>query len=525
MRPDLTLRTLCLAALLCTAATPALAQAIATAPTQGSGVSQEQALALSARLDALERRNSELEQQVQALKAKTEAGEATARKDAAGATKVTLANGRPTFASGDGRFTASLRGVFQLDAAHYDQRAPGPLATDFRRGSLGDAGEADHARDFSDGANFRRARLGIEGKAFGDWDYGFLYDFGGSGVESAGIINQAWLQYSGLGWGRLRIGAFAPPASMDDATSTNGMPFLERAAISEVVRGMAAADGRTGAALYADGKRWSLSAAVTGNTVGQQTFDEQLGFVGRLAFTPWVGEHGLLHLAVNTSAIIHPAAAGPDVAPAGAATNVRLRERAESRVEGVRLVDTGNIDAHRAVAWGLEAAAQYRAFTVQSEYSHIGVDRRASALDNPHFSGWYVMGAWTLTGQPRRYAMSSATFDAPKVDKPFSLKTGDWGVWELAARYSDLDLNDHAGVAGSAPVASAVRGGEQQIVTLGLNWYPNAAVRFQANYQDIDVTRLSPGGTAFGAGALTPPAGAQIGQDLHIWSFRTQYAF
>jgi phosphate-selective porin OprO/OprP len=39
------------------------------------------------------------------------------------------------------------------------------------------------------------------------------------------------------------------------------------------------------------------------------------------------------------------------------------------------------------------------------------------------------------------------------------------------------------------------------------------------------VDRLSPGGTAFGAGVLTPPAGAQVGQTLNIWSLRTQYAF
>ena len=74
-------------------------------------------------------------------------------------------------------------------------------------------------------------------------------------------------------------------------------------------------------------------------------------------------------------------------------------------------------------------------------------------------------------------------------------------------------------------LANAIRGGEQKIVSLGLNWYPNANVRFLADYQHVDVDRLSPGGTAFGAGALTPPAGVQIGQTYHVWSFRTQYAF
>jgi phosphate-selective porin OprO/OprP len=510
--PHRLVRFVALPLLLCSAAPPALAQAVATASTQGSGISQEAALALAARLDALERRNTELEQQVNALKTQTKAGDDAIRKDLGG-TKVSLKDGRPAFATADGKFTAALRGVFQLDAAHYDQDRPGPLATDFRRGSLGDATEADRARDMSDGANFRRVRIGIEGKAFGDWDYSFLYDFGGSGVESAGIINQAWLQYSGLGWAKVRIGAFAPPAAMDDATSTNGSPLMERAAVTEVVRGLAAGDGRTGAGLYANGERWNASAVVTGNTVGVSTFDEQLAFVGRATFLPWKGEHGLVHVGLNTTQVIHPAAGGPNVG-GGAVTNVRLRERTESRVEGVRLVDTGNIDAHSVSSWGAEAAAQYRAFSVQGEAFRIGVDRRASALANPTFSGWYLQGAWTLTGEARRYAIASATFDAPKVEKPFSLKDRTWGVWELAARYSDLDLDDRA-----------IRGGEQQVATLGLNWYPNNAVRFQANYQHVDVDRLSPGGAAFGAGALTPPLGAQIGQTLDIWAFRTQYAF
>ncbi len=505
---------------LASAAVPAAAQPTAAPQV---AITADQAASLIARLDALERRNSELEREVQALKAQTVA-QIAPRKDAPAAT-VAIPNGRPTIASADGKFTAAFRGVFQLDGARFDQDAPGPLASDFRRGSLGDAGEADRARDLADGTNFRRARIGVEGKAFGDWDYGFLYDFAGSGVEGAGSVNQAWVQYSGLKLAKLKVGAFAPPAGIDDATSTNGSAFMERAAVAEMVRGMAGADARVGAGVLANGERWNVSAVVTGNTVGQQSFDEQLGLVARAAFVPIKTKSGLVHLGVNTSQVIHPAASGPDVGPAGAVTPVRLRERMENRVEGTRLVDTGSIDADGASAWGLEAAAQYKAFTVQSEYFHIGVERRNSAVADPEFSGWYLQGTWTLTGQPRRYAPATASFDAPKVEKPFDPKKGQWGIWEIAARYSDLDLNAMAGAPGSTPKAGAVRGGEQRIATLGLNWQPNNTVRFQFNVHDVEVDRLSPGGTAFGAGALTPPAGAQIGQSLRIWSARAQYAF
>src|SRR4030095_3208268 len=98
----------------------------------------------------------------------------------------------------------------------------------------------------------------------------------------------------------------------------------------------------------------------------------------------------------------------------------------------------------------------------------------------------------------------------------FSLKGRSWGIWELAARWSELDLDYRAGAAGTAPGASSIRGGKQEILTVGINWYPNNNVRFLADFQHVDVDRLSPGGTAFGAGALTPPAGAQSGPELHI---------
>ncbi len=511
------------AATLLAAGAPAHAESAADDAPQATAPAElvkDEGPSVADRLDALEKRNAALQAQVEQLLAAKPAAKAEPAP-----AKVTIANTRPTIASADGRFTAAFRGVFQLDAAHFDQRRPGPLATDFRRGSLGDAAEADRARDLGDGTNFRRARLGVEGKAFGDWDYGFLFDFGGSGVESAGAINQAWVQYSGFKDAKFKVGAWAPPASMDDVTSTNGSVFLERAAISEVVRGMAAADARVSAGVLASGDRWNASAVVTGATVGQQTFDEQLGFVGRLAFAPVKTDKTVVHLGVNTSQIINPPASGPDIAPAGAAANVRLRERPESRVEGTRLVDTGNIDAEGASAWGVEAAAQHGPFHVQGEYSKISVERRTGALSDPKFDGWYVQGAWTVTGQPRKYNMATAAFDPPKVVKPFNPKAGAWGVWEVAARYSDLDLNSKAGARGAAAPANGVRGGEQKIATVGVNWYPNNNVRFQANYQDVEVDRLSPGGTAFGAGALTPPAGAQVGQKLKIWTVRAQYAF
>jgi phosphate-selective porin OprO/OprP len=477
----------------------------------------------SARIAALEAQLAVLQKQVADLKAAT----ATSVKEtraAPSATTVSMPMGRPTFSTGDGAFSASIRGIYQADAALYDQRSAGPLATDFRRGSFGDATENDRARDLSDGVNVRRARFGVEGKVFGAFDYNMIYDFGGSGTEEAGKISSAWLQYNGLPF-RIRAGFYPHPTSLEDAASFTASLFPERASVAETVRGLAGGDGRATIGVFGNGERWTFSAAVTGNTVTTQTFDEQLGFVGRFSVVPLRGDGWLVHTGVNTNLVIKPAKGGPDVAAAGGAiSNVRLRDRPELRVDGTRLIDTGNIDADSVTAIGLELGAMRKNVFVQAEYFDIQVKRRNSTLHDPKFSGWYVQAGWTLTGESRRYAMAAAGFDAPRPAKSFDPRKGNWGAIELAARYSNFDLDYLAGPTGSSPVADAIRGGEQNILSLGVNWYLNPVVSLSAAYRSVDVKRLSPGGAAFVAGA-TPPAGAQVGQDLDIWSVRTQYAF
>ena len=150
----------------------------------------------------------------------------------------------------------------------------------------------------------------------------------------------------------------------------------------------------------------------------------------------------------------------------------------------------------RELMWGgrkltlaLESGLSAGPFLLEGGWFRYSMDRRAPlpGQSDPRFEGWYVQGAWTLTGEPRRYNIATATFDPPKVDKPFRLGAGGGrGVWELAARYSDLDLNYREGSRGTSPVASAVRGGEQKIVTLGVNWYPNQNVRISLMYDWIN---------------------------------------
>ena len=59
--------------------------------------------------------------------------------------KVSMAYNRPTITSADGRSSLAIRAVVQADSAHYSQDDPGPLETDFRRGSVGVLGRENAA--------------------------------------------------------------------------------------------------------------------------------------------------------------------------------------------------------------------------------------------------------------------------------------------------------------------------------------------------------------------------------------------
>ncbi|HXQ45757.1 MAG TPA: porin, partial [Caulobacteraceae bacterium] len=189
------------------------------------------------------------------------------------------------------------------------------------------------------------------------------------------------------------------------------------------------------------------------------------------------------------------------------------------RVDGTKLINTGNIDASSADTIGLEFGAQKSNVIVQGEYEDFGV-RRTDVASDPNFQGYYVEGLWTITGEPRNYNHQTAAFDAPIPVHPFSWGEGTWGAWELGLRYSDIDLNYHAGAPGKAQPATGIRGGEEENVSLDLNWYPNSLVKFMLDYEHVHIDRLSPSAAIFAT-----PVGAQIGQTYDALAVRSQFSF
>ena len=498
----------------------------------------------AARIEALERAIRQQQEQIaqqaaqiRDLKAGSAAQVAEVRRTVAEQPKIEFRNGRPTFASADGKFSVALRSTVQFDYANYLQQDGGVFADDPRRGSVGDAAESVRARDLGSGTNFRRAQFGIEGKLFGDFDYAAIYEFGGAGTEDQGRLTQGWVGYSGFKPFLIRAGALTPPSGLDDSFSSPNTLFLERATPAELARAVAGGDGRSSVGAQGYGDRWFGSLYFTGSSVATAAgFDEQTALLGRATFVPWKDADTLVHLGVNGSYVFGVQQGDPNNNPATTARQpFRFRDRPEIRVDATRLIDTGNINADHVGVVGVELAGTWKSTYVGGEYFRYSIDRSnlgAADLSSPHFQGFYVQAAQLLTGETRAYSPNTGGFAGIRPNAPFALDGSGWGAFEIAGRYSYTDLNYNEGEPDTALPTDGVRGGRQKAWTVGLNWYPTSAVRVLLDYQNISVDRLSPGGTAFTSAAsgsslaiTTPAAGTQIGQDLEVIALRTQFAF
>ncbi|SHL77517.1 phosphate-selective porin OprO and OprP [Bradyrhizobium lablabi] len=434
---------------------------------------------------------------------------------------VTMPNNRPTICTDDGQNCVAITSRVHFDGGGYDYR-PNTAATVPQR--------------LDDGVNVRRARIGVIGKFMSDWDYALIYDFGGAsdgfastasvGGTAVGFlpggalsgIENAYLSYTGFKpfGGRLAIegGVMDLPYTLDEASSSNDIPFMERAASGITATNIAAGDFRStfGARWYTD--RFWAGAYVTGPAMGAihsassinpPGTTEQYGTVARVAGQVVSGNDYSLHIGGDAQWLLQP----PHNLIAGTQT-LTLSDRPELRIDPTTLVSTGAIaGVSGAQVYSAEAAATYGPLFFQGEYFWFNVDRNAFApLPSLKFQGGYAEAAYVLTGETRRYNAGSASYGGIAPANPFSLAGGGWGAWEIAGRYSTIDLNDRLGF------ANGIAGGRQTIYTLALNWYVNRNVRFMFDYLHGNITRqISP--TNFG----------DAGAKFDAFAMRTQVAF
>ncbi|HSL81334.1 MAG TPA: porin, partial [Thermoanaerobaculia bacterium] len=301
------------------------------------------------------------------------------------------------------------------------------------------------------GFELRRARLFMSGTVYERVEFKIEYDFG-TGDAAAKDVYIALLP----DWGKVRFGHYKESFSLEELTSSKYITFLERSLPVEAF----APSRNSGVGVHgSSGKtfNWGVGAFYDADDFGESVSEDATNVTGRLGFRPIVSDDGsrILHLGVAASRQERDG-------------TLRFRTRPEAHLSP-RLVDTGSFPGDSSTLLGGEVAGVFGPFWFASEY--IQADTDAPAVGDPTFDGAYVQAGWFLTGESRNW--SGSTFGR---NRPRSNFGAGPGAWEIALRYSTIDLTD-AGVAG----------GEQSDVTAALNWYLNPVTRLMLNYVRADV--------------------------------------
>jgi phosphate-selective porin OprO/OprP len=228
---------------------------------------------------------------------------------------------------------------------------------------------------------------------------------------------------------------------------------------------------------------YRIDAEETGLDFG----DGEYAWTSRLCYLLWDNpEHRyLMHVGASYSL------RSSEFDPTTATSIVRFRARPEVR-STPRLVDTGSIACDNVDLVGAETAWVHGPLSVQGEYMLAHVDNGTSvpggpALGDVDLHGYYVFFSYFLTGEHRPYDPAVAAFGRIKpYENFFRVRTADGvcggrGAWELAARYSNVDL-----------VNGNLNGGNLDQITLGVNWYWNPNMRLMFNYIWTDRDILAP---------------------------------
>ncbi len=446
------------------------------------------------------------------------------------------------FSDANGFNTIELFGRLHIDTGGYVGYSPGPKTID--------------QEGLASGINLRRARIGVVGKFMGDWHYALVYDFGGSsdslnpndGLANANSstsptqnnnflsgVENAFITYNGFynHGGPFPVAIDLPgvqdvPWTLEEATSSNDIMFMERSSAQVVATEFGGGDFRSAAGAHSNNDRYWVGAYVTGPNSGALHTDgatcygttagtpctetptglgPQLSALFRASYQLVQTKDASLHVGFNYANLFDPRILSN-------VEGIQLYDRPELRVDPTYFLNTGNIPAHGGEVFGAEAAAAYQNFFVQGEYYHYVVDTLTGATPfaaatsgvtsgwtggapgpELNFNGGYVEGSYTIGGR-RLYNPATGAYTGVIPDNPLWWGSKGWGALEIAARYSTVDLQDPnltSTVLGSAysvsgsTVKTGYGGSQQTSYGVGLNWYPNLNMKFMLDYEHVVV--------------------------------------
>lgn len=465
--------------------------------------------------------------------------------------KPTSASGNFTnagllFTSADGNFKTHFGGTAQMDF----------ISPQTRAADLAGVGGPGQNQDLTqDSTNFRRLRMRADGTMYQYIDWVSEFDFAAfvqntsqtnpnladnglrsvpgsanGGQQSGNSLNviqptTVWMTFKEIPIVQnIRIGNQQDWFSIEHVTSARYLDFMERAPIMDVFSGPNNNGYTPGASVFGNtpDKNAGLQLGIYKNNAYDSDYTFSIGnaftYGGRAIWTPYFDEESNGRYLVHTGFGAEYRTFNTDTAVQQNGTNIRLRSRGDLRIASATITpnfaDTGNFFAEGQTMIDPEFAVVWGPWTFQSEYSAGWFNGARTtnlaggkALGNTMFYGGYAELLYFLTGENKSYNRQTGLFNQVVPTNNVNFAQGQYGAWQLGARYDYMDLN-----------SGLITGGMNQNGTIGLNWFINPNIRFQFNvvlsYINNAVTNNSPGaGAAASSGAL---AGARFtGEGLY----------
>ena len=256
--------------------------------------------------------------------------------------------------------------------------------------------------------------------------------------------------------GRLTVGKFKEPFSMERLMGGGVMPGIERAMGTDALTPARNVGVQLGNSFAGDRMTWAAGVfndwAFTG-----ESFDRAASqVIGRLTGLVLDRPHGggLLHAGVSGRY--------SDVKPGF------LKFSTTPEVfQFPTVLDTGEFPANTMTHGLIELYYQRGPLWLGGEAFSTWIDSPESG--NPRFSSAWVQGSWIVNGDSRPYLRERGIFGVLRPER--SVTEGGVGLFEVGARLSTVDLED-----------GAVNGGEASRLTGIANWYLTARTLLAFNY-------------------------------------------
>ena len=367
-----------------------------------------------------------------------------------------------SFRSADTNFVLKLRGYIQADSRWF----------------------IDDGIDANDTFLLRRVRPIFEGTVFDKYDFRVMLDFGSGASSSAannGFLQDAYLNARFLPEFQLQFGKFKEPVGLERLQSGANLLFVERAYPTQLLPNRDA-----GVQLHGELFGGTLNYAVgifngvaDGGSGDFETADDEKDGAARLFAQPFrhLDNTALKGLGIGFAGTYgnQEGALRSFVSPgqqrffAYRSSTAATAPNVEADGDHIRLTPQGYY------YWGPLGIFGEYAISSQ-DVRQVGGGAGAGEVAELRHTAWQVAASYVLTGEE-----NSSRGITPK--RPFNLSGGGWGAWEIAARYSELDIDDDTFPIFANPDTSATGA---KSWTIGVNWHLNRNVKFNLNYEQTD---------------------------------------